>query len=191
MEVVIFVEGKEDKEFLESFLGNLKLMGNIKPDNIKPIEGNKIDDNVYQRIKKSKDDHCKVLLIFDADKDFESTKNDLIKQSKGLLYEDEIFLFPNNSSEGELETLLFSIVQKDYQPIYECFKCYKKCISSYNQDYANNIKKKSVRYAFFEALGLVGKDKIKERKDGYPKFFDFGSPELKALRDFLEKHLRT
>lgn len=183
----IFVEGKHDREFLEIYLHFLGFMG-IE---IVSCEGNSLK-NIHSKIQEAKDNGEKSLLIFDADNDFKTTLARLKDESKGLLGEEDIFLFPNNSQNGELEKLLFDIAKE--KNICQCFEQYKKCIEKHKSEYCENIHKKSARFAYFEALGfsssLNSKD-TQERMEAYPKIFDLTSSHLRALRDFLETHLKA
>lgn len=180
MSVKIFVEGKQDKEFLESYLKHL----GYSNAEIVVCSGNRIDTNIRSKIQEARDGEQKVLVIFDSDDDCENTMERLIRESGGLLCGSEIFLFPDNSQKGELETLLFAIAKEPQ--VCQCFEGYKTCISLYNPDYAKNIQKKSARYAYFEALGLLND---RERKEAYPKVFDFDSSRLETLKSFLQKYL--
>ncbi|MFY4766512.1 DUF3226 domain-containing protein [Campylobacter sp. GB48] len=185
MNIEIFVEGKHDKEFLEQYL---KFLG-YSDAKIISCGRNTIYGDIISKIKEFKDDDKKVLLIFDADSDFNTTLNRLIQESLNLLENKDIFLFPNNYDNGELETLLFKIAKE--KQICECFKQYKKCIQKYNEKYINNINKKSMRYAYFEALGLSLSDNSKEkeqRKEAYKEIFDLNSKYLEPFKNFLQNH---
>lgn len=179
MSIKIFVEGKHDREFLESYL---KYLGYSNTE-ILVCGGNVIDINIRSKIQEEKDRGQRILVIFDSDDSYKNTIDRLIRESEGLLCENEIFLFPDNFQKGELETLLFAIAKE--KQVYECFEGYKACISHYNPDYEKNIQKKSARFAYFEALGLLDE---KERKEAYLKVFDFNSPYLETLKSFLQKH---
>lgn len=187
MRVKIFVEGKEDKEFLEVYLSFL----GYPSAEILECKGNILNTNILSSIQESKDKNQSVLMIFDADKDHTATLERLLTESRGVLQEEEIFLFPNHCDEGELESLLFSIAKEP--KVHQCFENYKNCIYSYNPNYLNNIHKKSVRYAYFEALGLLGwgKEELAKRKEAYPQIFDFSSPKLNPLKDFLAKYFEA
>ncbi|MCE3038650.1 DUF3226 domain-containing protein [Helicobacter anatolicus] len=179
MYVKIFVEGKQDREFLEVYL---KYLGYSNAE-ILVCNGNVININIRSSIQEARDRGQKILVIFDSDDSCENTMERLIRESEELLSKSEIFLFPNNSQKGELETLLFAIAKEPQ--VCQCFEGYKTCISLYNPDYAKNIHKKSARYAYFEALGLLDE---KKRKEAYSKVFDFDSLYLETLKGFLQKH---
>lgn len=97
----------------------------------------------------------------------------------------EIFLFPNNSDNGELETLLLEIA-KNKKPC-ECFKCYIGCLG----DLKDNVFNKSPMFAYREAIGV--EKKIKDEKETkiiqaeFERIFDFESSALEPLKSFIEK----
>lgn len=182
----IFVEGKHDKEFLEIYL---HFLGCVNVEVI-PCKGNSLK-NIHSKIQEVKDNEEKSLLIFDADQDFKATLARLKSESGGLLGEEDIFLFPNNSQNGELEKLLFDIAKE--KEIYQCFEQYKKCVEKHKPEYCENIHKKSARFAYFEALGIPSSSNSKnmqERREAYSRMFDLTSSHLGALRDFLKTHLK-
>ncbi|MBT0821662.1 DUF3226 domain-containing protein [Campylobacter lari] len=185
MKINIFVEGKHDKEFLEQYLNFLKLPNA----NIIPCGKNHLDEDAISKMEEAKDNNEKILLIFDTDKNFNSTLERIKKESKDLLQDENIFLFPNNFENGELETLLFAIAKE--AQICQCFENYKKCIEKLNPQYSKNIHKKSARFAYFEALGFFpsNDEKAKKaRKNSYAEIFDFNHIALEPLKDFLIKH---
>lgn len=186
MRVKILVEGKEDKEFLEAYLS---FLGYSSVEFLES-KGNRLNKDILSSMQESQDKNQNLLLIFDADKNQAKTLERLLAESEGILKKEEIFLFPNHCDEGELESLLFSIAKEP--KVHQCFENYKKCICSYNPNYLNNIHKKSARYAYFEALGLLGwgKKEIAKRKEAYPQIFDFSSSKLNPLKDFLAKHFQ-
>lgn len=197
MIIKIFVEGPTDKEFLEQYLKFLKF--SKESFSIVSCNGNSCK-TVRSKMREAYDNENKVILIFDADKNFKSTLEKLKQEScyenKYLLSDENIFLFPNHSESGELETLLFKIAK--FPKINECFEKYQACLGCVNKNYPKNIDKKSARFAYFEALGLSLPNKKKdktdkeqetkdERQDTYEKIFNFSSPKLEPLKKFLKK----
>lgn len=195
MDIKIFVEGKHDREFLEQYLEFLQYPQiEIIPcngNNIKYKTNNKLlYEDTISKMNEFSDNNNKILLIFDADYDFNTTLDRLRKESANLLNNENIFLFPDNSKSGELETLLFDIATE--KQICECFLKYKNCIEQYKKEYIKNIHKKSLRYAYFEALGLSLSDNSKEkeqREKAYKIIFDLNSKHLEPLKNFLQYHL--
>lgn len=150
---------------------------------------NGIQENLLNKIKSHKDNDEQVLIVFDADKDFVQTQERIIRESQGLMSVQEIFLFPNNQSNGELETLLLEIA-KNEKP-YECFKCYMNCLGELKE----NVFKKSAMFAYIEAMGaekkIKGKnqkrEKIETMQIEFERIFYFDSDKLKPLKGFIEQ----
>ncbi len=197
-EILIFVEGPSDKVFLEVYLYFLEDIP-IKNFKVKDVTGK---DNLSKRLLEI-EKYDKTLIIFDADKDYESNKKEILKvvsKTKQTISEEQIFLFPNNQDDGDLETLLSEIA--NYKEFINCFESYLDCIKK--KEHYKPIKniRKSMWYAYLEALGLEnltktnidvfdGKGKIKEKhKEEYEKLkevIDFKSKSLIPLKNFLEK----
>ncbi|PDX30512.1 DUF3226 domain-containing protein [Helicobacter pylori] len=204
-EILIFVEGPSDKVFLEVYLYFLEDLP-IKNFKVQNIKGK---DNLFKRLLEI-EKYDKTLIVFDADIKEESQESDAgfnnklkhIREKfkeKGIDFpKEQIFLFPNNQDDGDLETLLLKIAKHD--EFLKCFEGYLECIKS--KEHYKPIKniRKNMLYAYLEALGLenltktnIGvfddKGKIKEEhKEEYEKLkevIDFNSKSLILLKDFL------
>ncbi|NHB27060.1 hypothetical protein EXS95_00695 [Helicobacter pylori] len=210
--ILIYTEGKSDRNFLGWYLNFLKCEDRF---DIFDIEGKDklISDEFLKKIGKILNNehqtYKQVCIIFDADKK-ESQESDAgfdnklehicekLKE-KGINFpREQIFLFPNNQDDGDLETLLLKIAKHD--EFLKCFEGYLECIKS--KEHYKPIKniRKNMLYAYLEALGLenltktnIGvfddKGKIKEEhKEEYEKLkevIDFNSKSLIPLKDFL------
>ncbi|GAA8362816.1 hypothetical protein Hpkin12_01410 [Helicobacter pylori] len=195
-EILIFVEGLSDKIFLEVYLYFLEDFP-IKNFKVKDVTGK---DNLPNRLLEN-EKYDKTLIIFDADKDYESNKKEILKvvsktQQQQKIIEEQIFLFPNNQDDGDLETLLLEIAKHD--EFLKCFEGYLECIKS--KEHYEPIKKirKSKWYAYLEALGLEDltktdifdnegkiKKKHKEEYERLKEVVDFNSKSLIPLKNFL------
>ncbi len=205
-EILIFVEGPSDKVFLEVYLYFLEDLP-IKNFKVKDVKGK---DNLSKRLLEI-EKYDKTLIIFDADKDYESNKKEILKvvsKTKQIISEEQIFLFPNNQDDGDLETLLLEIAKHD--EFLKCFEGYLECIKS--KEYYKPIKniRKNMLYAYLEVFELQkffqykwdtnnkkneeniiidDKGKIKEKhKEEYEKLkevIDFNSKSLIPLKNFL------
>ncbi|MUU40518.1 hypothetical protein KVL75_01805 [Helicobacter pylori] len=195
-EILIFVEGPSDKVFLEVYLYFLEDFP-IKNFKVKDVKGK---DNLSKRLLEI-EKYDKTLIIFDANKDYESNKKEIltvVSKRKQTISEEQIFLFPNNQDDGDLETLLLKIAKHD--EFLKCFEGYLECIKS--KEHHEPIKniRKNMLYAYLEALGLENltktnidvfdsKGKIKEKnKEEYEKLkevVDFNSKSLIPLKNFL------
>ncbi|EJC13502.1 hypothetical protein HPHPP16_0357 [Helicobacter pylori Hp P-16] len=198
-EILIFVEGPSDRLFLEIYLLYLYFQEKFPIKNFK-VQNIKGKDNLSKRLLEI-EKYDKTLIIFDADKDYESNKKEILKvvsKTKQTISEEQIFLFPNNQDDGDLETLLLEIARHD--EFLKCFERYLECIK--NKEHYKPIKdiRKNMLYAYLEALGLENltktnidvfdsKGKIKEKhKEEYEKLkeaIDFNSNSLIPLKNFL------
>ncbi|WQZ08488.1 hypothetical protein KVL37_01840 [Helicobacter pylori] len=204
-EILIFVEGPSDKVFLEAYLYFLEDIP-IKNFKVKDVTGK---DNLSKRLLEI-EKYDKTLIIFDADKDYESNKKEILSKTQQKITEEQIFLFPNNQDDGDLETLLLEIAKHD--EFLKCFEGYLECIKS--KEHYKPIKNisKSKWYAYLEVFELQNffkdkrnkndkkneekiiiddKGKIrKEYKEEYEKLkevIDFNSKSLIPLKNFLEQ----
>ncbi len=211
-EILIFVEGPSDKIFLEVYLYFLEYFP-IKNFKVRSINGKCNLSSHLNEIEQ----YAKTLIIFDTDKDYESNKKEILKvvsKTQQKITEEQIFLFPNNQDDGDLETLLLEIAK--HKEIIQCFKRYLKCIECKCigiKEHHGPIKniRKNMLYAYLEVFELQkffqykwdtsnknekyiiidDKGKIKERyKEEYEKLkevIDFNSKSLIPLKNFLEK----
>ncbi|WP_033587644.1 DUF3226 domain-containing protein [Helicobacter pylori] len=195
-EILIFVEGPSDKVFLEVYLYFLEDLP-IKNFKVQNIKGK---DNLSKRLLEI-EKYDKTLIIFDADKDYESNKKEILKvvsKTKQTISEEQIFLFPNNQDDGDLETLLSEIA--NYKEFINCFESYLDCIKK--KEHYKPIKniRKSMWYAYLEALGLENLTKIdifdneskikNKHEENYRRLKEvikFNSKSLIPLKNFLEK----
>ncbi len=177
---LIIVEGKEDKNFLESYIKNLGYSDEVF--NIQQAKGkdNLKEDSIRNEIENALDRGSQVLIIFDANSDHESTKTGIehtIERLEGF----NIFLFPDDNSGGTVENLLEKIVKSEYERIFECFEEYKQCISEGMSEYElPDIKAKI--YAYKQVLGIL-------ETPFDPQYWDFENSALDPLRNFLTQNL--
>lgn len=196
----IFIESKNDKtqefNFLQAYL---KYLG-IAEDKVDFVHEDgkdniRLDKNKFLEAQMENKNN---IILFDADKDG-TTKAMLDKfladnQDIQAVY----FLFPNNEDDGNVETLLDKILLKDkFKGFFGCFNDYETCIKGQKNDDGNplystpNLKGKL--YTFFTSLQLSN-SKMKEVKRGNwlfnePEYWDFESPYLKPLKDFLTENI--
>ncbi|EMH38358.1 hypothetical protein HMPREF1427_00626 [Helicobacter pylori GAM83Bi] len=213
-EILIFVEGPSDKVFLEVYLYFLEDLP-IKNFKVKDVKGK---DNLSKRLLEI-EKYDKTLIMFDADIKEESQESDAgfdnkLKhihekfQEKGIDFpKEQIFLFPNNQDDGDLETLLFKIAKHD--EFLKCFEGYLECIKS--KEHYKPIKdiRKNMLYAYLELFELEKffqyswdtnnkkeekiiiddkgkiKEKYKEEYEKLKKVIDFSSDSLIPLKNFL------
>ncbi|MCQ2724979.1 hypothetical protein JT049_04640 [Helicobacter pylori] len=209
---LIYTEGKSDKNFLSWCLNVWK---NEDHFDIIYVEGkNKLfSDEFCKRIENilnNKDQAYKqVCIIFDADKKESQEKgagfDNKLKyireefKEKGIDFpREQIFLFPNNQDDGDLETLLSEIA--NHKEFINCFESYLDCIKK--KEHYKPIKniRKSMWYAYLEVLGLEDlytkknifdntggkvKNEYEEDYEKLKKAIEFESELLIPLKNFL------
>ncbi|GAA7790515.1 hypothetical protein JP0177_03890 [Helicobacter pylori] len=214
-EILIFVEGPSDRFFLEIYLLYLHFQEKfpIKNFKVQNVDGkNNLSKRLFEIEK-----YDKTLIVFDADKNYESNKKEILKivsKTKQTISEEQIFLFPNNQDDGDLETLLLKIAK--HEEFINCFESYLDCIEK--QEHYKPIKdiRKNMLYAYLEAFGLEKffqytwdtekknnkkkliiddkdgdeieiKDQYKEDYKKLKEVIDFDSKSLVPLKNFLER----
>ncbi len=224
---LIYTEGKSDKNFLSWCLDVWKNEDHFDQAHfdIIHVEGKDklFSDEFCKRIenilKNKNQEYRQVCIIFDADIKKENQESDAgfdnklkhIREKfkeKGIDFpKEQIFLFPNNQDDGDLETLLLEIAKHD--EFLKCFESYLECIKS--KEHHEPIKniRKNMLYAYLEVFELQkffqykwdtnnkkqekclidDKGKIKEKnKEEYEKLkevIDFNSKSLITLKNFL------
>ncbi len=215
--ILIYTEGKSDRNFLGWYLNFLKYKDRFDMFDIegkdKLISGeflekiDKILNNKHQTYKQ-------VCIIFDADKkesqEIDAGFDNKLKyicerfKEKGIDFpREQIFLFPNNQDDGDLEDLLLEIA--NHKEFINCFESYLDCIKK--KKYYKPIKniRKSKWYAYLETLGLEDlytkknifdtEGKVKDQYKGdYEKLQEvigFDSKSLVPLKNFLERSVEN
>ncbi|WRB63259.1 hypothetical protein KVC96_02115 [Helicobacter pylori] len=215
--ILIYTEGKSDRNFLGWYLNFLKYKDHF---DIFDIEGKDklISDEFLEKIDKILNNkhqtYKQVCIIFDADKK-ESQESDAgfgnkLKhicekfKEKGINFpREQFFLFPNNQDDGDLEDLLLKIAK--HKEFINCFESYLDCIKK--KEHYKPIKniRKNMLYAYLEALGLEDlytkknifdieskvKNEYKEDYERLKKAIEFESDFLVPLKDFLGQFAKS
>ncbi|GAA8621407.1 hypothetical protein KYTH76_04480 [Helicobacter pylori] len=164
--ILIYTEGKSDRNFLGRYLNFLKCEDRF---DIFDIEGKdklisgEFLEKIDKILKNKHQTYKQVCIIFDADKKesqesdagFDNKLKHICKElkEKGIDFSrEQIFLFPNNQDDGDLEDLLLKIAK--HKEFINCFESYLDCIKK--KEHYKPIKniRKNMLYAYLEALGL-------------------------------------
>ena len=126
-------------------------------------------------------------LIFDADNDYITSKNNIINQINSIdkNISPSIYLLPDNENIGTLENLLMEI--SNYPQIYDCFDSYKHCISTLENINNNNFKgvnPKSQLFAYLEVFGF--KHINSSKKIDYKDIFNLNHEKVLKIVNFLK-----
>jgi hypothetical protein len=195
-EVKIFVEGSSDKNFLIGLFKNIPIEVNDVVLTIEPL-GGKDDANFKLKfpIFLTKEMDGINLVIIDSDDNAIAERKDHINQllnSQNL--EAQIFFFPNNADQGELENLLLKIIPEKFYSYWNCFETFDDCVNATKTNNSPSIKDKLHIYC----CSLLNDDEVDQRKFlVYPsspnfmdrRFFNLDSNELFPLMRFLRNNI--
>jgi len=187
MNVKIYSEGKSDVKFL---IDLVKFLGfDLSKDNFENLNGKDGIKNPNMILENTVKEY-KNLIVIDADNDFSSRKKEVerVKDKHNLDF--ELFLFPNNKDNGNLETLLLKLAVQEHQEILKCFDNFGRCLTELNKNYFVPKEKDKV-FAYMDAiLGPKKREKIQPSKRDYANklIWDLENPYLNPLKKFLEEN---
>lgn len=139
------------------------------------------------------------VVIFDADSESNcggySTRSGEILSERGRKGVDfELFLMPNNSEDGDFETMIDAIARKDlHKNFFDCFNGYEMCIAGHigvdgNPMYESpNLKAKLYAYITSMRMSNTKHNKVKNGNWLFDNslYWDIDSPTLEPLKSFL------
>lgn len=135
------------------------------------------------------------IVIFDADKDIEKRRAELLSIKKKYDVEFELFLLPNDQEPGALEDLLERIINPDNQPVMDCWAKYeeelgKVRIPTKMPPTLTIPAKKTKIYAYLETLLGESLSQKKLIKDPYREYensahWNLNADYLNPLKAFL------
>ena len=198
----IIVEGDADKKFFEDYYHHLFHKKAPEGSITLPIKNDKkggykklFKEEAINPLKENSAYGVKNLVIFDADKDIEARRKELLTIQKQYDVEFELFLLPNNQDAGALEDLLENIINPNNRPIFDCWENYEKelvalDIPERTPPPLTTPAKKTKIYGYLEALlgeSKSQKDLIKEVNRNYENnlHWDLDAEYLEPLKEFL------
>lgn len=181
MDIQVFAEGNDIK-FIKDYIAFLQLpRERLLADN---TEGWTNLKKVKPRLDEASDKSFTNLVIFDANGNVDTRRQEILAEKDRLNVEFELFLFPDNQSNGMVETLLLSIIPDAQLPLLNCFDAYCNEIQQINPNIQFSLKSKF--YAYLEATGQPNIKKVNFLDTNY---WDLKSNSLQNLRDFLRSHI--
>ena len=167
---------------------------NISSNKVEFVNGYKNLVNVIPTIKARCAESGKVSIIFDADSlgnngGYETRKKEIEEVLGENNAQAELFLFPNNEEDGDFETLLEHLIQKEkHTQMLDCYADYETCLGN---DYVHpNLKGKIFTY-----ISAMKMSSSKRRKLGNgewmfdnAEYWSLESDYLKPLKAFLQQH---
>jgi hypothetical protein len=203
MEIKIFVEGIADKVFIHDFIS---FHFNIQLDdkNIITTEGwNLVEKNaqnsgmIINQMQINSDNNGTNLVIFDADNDFETRKSQILAWRDKQQVDFELFLWPDNKKNGDLEVMLENIINPVNQPIFDCWSKYENCLKKVTIEGRDTQltlpARKTKIHGYLETLygpSNKQKKKAKEPNRDYRNedHWNLNDGFLSPLKDFLERY---
>ena len=178
--------------FIKTLIENLGY--NISSNKVEFVNGYKNLVNVIPTIKARCAEGGKVVIIFDADSlgnngGDETRKKEIEEVLGENNAQAELFLFPNNEEDGDFETLLEHLIQKEkHTQMLDCYADYETCLGN---DYVHpNLKGKIFTY-----ISAMKMSSSKRRKLGNgewmfdnAEYWSLESDYLKPLKAFLQQH---
>lgn len=198
----IFTEGDGDKNFMEVFAKKLFGENYSSLDiDFKTTGGWTNIHNHEPQFSEVTDLKGKNLVIFDAD--FESTgggfakrRADILLKKSELKLEFELFLFPNNKSDGDFENLLEMISHDDHKCILECFNRFTDCVNHHSSQKGyiyNTPLQKSKIYSYIDTVAEKQEFNESKVKRGMcyenSNYWNLESEECVHLKNFLEENI--
>ena len=200
--ISIFTEGEWDTPFIRELIK--RVFGQDMLEDIRIIDTNGYTAlGLNQPLFQETTDAGGVnLVIYDAvaannGGGYQNRYEYLMSEKQKLGLEFNLFLFPNNQDEGMFETLLESIVNETHKSLIGCFEGYLNCVNENGK--ANGIDytlpaQKAKMFAYIESIMSPGEFKTARNKQswGYSNddIWDFDSPHLDSLKDFLRAHIQ-
>jgi hypothetical protein len=155
-----------------------------------------LDSGLKERI----DQGNKILIIFDADTQknnggFAKRITEIEEILKEISISADIFLFPNNSDDGDFECLLEKAINSEHIVLLKCFEKYENCLKQYKEEEIEKYQtpnQKSKMYAYINSFKTSRKaNEQKKNQDNWqfdnPDFWDLNNEYLNHLKEFLSK----
>ena len=192
----LFVEGIADKTFFQQYINYVFNIVIPEQDIITTGGWQGLQTNtIKNQIQKNTAEGGMNIVLFDADDDVEKRRRDIeeIRKNSGMSF--DLFLMPDNRSQGALENLLEQIINPSNQCVMDCWHRYendlsKQIISWKEPPEPTAPSIKSMIYGYLEVLlgsSKSQKEKIKERNRDYTNknHWTLKSEKLLPLKSLL------
>lgn len=193
----IYIESRDLKTpeaiFLKTYLSHLGIDSSSYT--IIPLNGKDNLRNARNQFLQNTLEEGVNLIVFDADSpDNMGGYRDRKQQLKNLLQEleieAEIFLFPNDSEDGDFESLLEGTARSDtFKRFFDCFHDYELCLG----DEYVHPNRKAKMHTYITSMKLSNAQR-KKLGSGFwlfeeEKYWDLKAEILTPLKSFLKNHI--
>jgi hypothetical protein len=186
-QITLIVEGQEDVRFLQDFI-DFHFKKGMERDSFIEIGGKSETIHKEQpKIQASTASGKLNIIIFDADDtDHSSTLSKVkVKEQELSLKFDKIFLFPDNNSKGNLESLLKSSVTHGNEKLFDCIEAYANCKTALNLKNPRPIDEKEKLWIYHGSFEDSGNAHGTKRSYLDQDIWDLNCPILIPLKNFL------
>ncbi len=166
--------------------------------------GNLFNEVVLNLLRSKIAEGVNCLAILDADTldkgwGFARRKADVEKNQQLLGVKFPFFLYPNNSSDGDVECLMESLARKDLHPtFFNCFSRYEMCVGGdvddKGQQRYNTPDRKGKLHTYMSAQKLSNAQRRRLGQGDWLfdnlNYWDIGREEIQPLLDFLKANLK-
>ena len=154
--------------------------------------------NIEYEFKENMDNGFANLVIFDADEEKNgggfAIRQAEIQALKSDSIDFDLFLWPNNQTDGDFELLLSKIVNPEHQCLLDCYEHFEDEVRANDPEEKKyeTPGRKGEMYSYISLQKMTQKQKDYLSK-GYwmfdnPKYWDLSSEELNPLIDFLNMY---
>ena len=203
----IFIEAKHQDTSEYHFIATL--LKTFFPDKECTIDcidgiGNLFSETICNQISLAQLSGDQVIILADADTIAKGYGYSVRKQeiddgmaAKGITF--PYFIYPNNSSDGDVEDLMLKAARRDLHKIFfDCFEDYEKCVSGVKDSHGvpvyniPNLKGKLHTYMSAQKLSKKYKDRFGRGDWLFDNinFWDLNINDLDSLKAFLEANLK-
>lgn len=185
----IFTESKFDSKFIRDYFTEI-LSQTINEEEIGVLgswSGYKTNKRPAAQIQENHDNRLKTVLILDADNDFHKRQTEIVEDFRRFGIDVELFLFPDNQSKGNLETVLSEIAVN--RQIMDCFLDYEKCVNQYPKPLNDARIYTYLDMLLYPNAIVSGIDLRRSENINYlnKNHWDLHHPKLNSLKNFLTK----
>jgi len=185
----LIVEGEEDVRFLQDFI-HFHFQKKATRSLFIEIGGKSETIHLSQvKIQTSTSSGRINVLVFDADdNDHKSTLTKVNAKEKELsLKFDKVFLFPDDKSPGNLESLLKSSVTSGNEKLFACIEAYATCKTALKLKNPRPIDDKEKLWIYHGSFEDSGHAHGTKRSYFDQDIWNLNSPILIPLKDFLRE----
>lgn len=194
----IYIEAKHERTSEAVFIKTL-LLSIGKDENqyeLICVDGKDNLANVSVKMREATLEDINNIIIFDADfpdnnGGYLIRKSEIESMLQTLSVQAAIFLFPNNHEDGDVETLLERIMQKnDHQRFFDCYHDYENCLG----DMYISPNRKGKLHTYISAQKGLTKKQRNALGSGHwcfddKRYWDIDNMELEPLKEFLNLYV--